>query len=156
MLSTIFSPARLYKYCGVLMLVFAAAHTVGFLLYVPPNAAGQRVLALMRSVPLEDLGNSLSYYGFYRGFGLMISVFQLFGAAVAFSLASMLQHAIAVPRSLRWSYALLQFGTLVISILYFHWPPMMISVLLTLLSFGAVMRADQDMAGPLPTSVAAR
>jgi hypothetical protein len=150
MRSTFFSPARLYTSSGVLMLLFAIAHTVGFLLYVPPAAAGQQVLELMRSVPLEDSGRPLTYYSFYRGFGVLISVFQLFGAAVAFSLASMLRQAITVPRSLRWNYAFLQLATLVISYMHFHWPPVVMSVLLTLLSFGALLRADQNALAPLP------
>jgi hypothetical protein len=122
------------------MLLFALCHTIGFLLYSPSQPEARHVLELMHSVPLEKPGEVLTFYGFYQGFGLLISAYQVFLAAVAFSISRMLRMGTGVPESLGWSFALVQFITLTLSWLDFSGPPIVMSAVLSIVATGAVLQ----------------
>jgi hypothetical protein len=71
-----------YRIAATVSLLFAVGHTVGFLRFQPPNDEGRRVWSQMQAVNFEVNGHVFSYGGFYRGFGLIISVLVLFQAAL--------------------------------------------------------------------------
>jgi hypothetical protein len=78
--------AVLYRIASVLLVLFAAGHTVGFLRFNPPSAEGQAVYESMNQVHFQVKGSSFSYGGFYRGFGLFVTVYLLFSAFLAWYL----------------------------------------------------------------------
>ncbi|MGZ5198304.1 MAG: LIC_13387 family protein [Telluria sp.] len=135
------TPRTLYICCAAILLLFALGHTAGFLLFTPPHEDGQTVLKLMRSVPVGEPGQSLTYYGFYRGFGLLITVHLVFLALVALAFAGMLRGDSAGPEWLGWVFWFTQIATLILSVLYFSLPPVMMSAVLTILSGAAVLLA---------------
>ena len=63
----------LYKIASVLLILFAAGHTFGFLSFNPPSAEGRAVYDSMNNVHFKVKGSIFSYGGFYRGFGLSIN-----------------------------------------------------------------------------------
>ncbi len=126
------SATSLYRIAAVLFLLFAAGHTLGFLAFRPATAEGLAVHDAMNSVKFEFKGSSYSYGGFYRGFGLMVTVYLLFSAYLAWYLGGL---AVSIPPStgaLAWVFAAVQLACLVLSLLYFFLVPALFSGVLVI------------------------
>ncbi len=78
-----------FRIAAVVMLLFGVLHTIGFLGLRPPSAEGMAVWNGMNGVSFSINGGTYSYGHFYRAFGLSITMAQLFGAWVAWTLGSM-------------------------------------------------------------------
>jgi hypothetical protein len=102
----------LYRIAAIVLVLFAAGHTFGFLNFKPSTDAGLAVREAMHSVPLMP-GRSYTYEGFYKGFGLFITAEMLFAAFVAWHLGA---HS---GGALGWALAALQLASLVLSVVYF-------------------------------------
>jgi hypothetical protein len=75
-----FNPFRLASY---LLILYCAGHTWGALLSVPRfGAESLAVMSAMKSVHFRCQTSDCTWFGFYFGFGLFLSVFLLFSAAV--------------------------------------------------------------------------
>lgn len=72
--------ATWFRITSVLLLLFAAGHTFGFLTFRPATAEGQAVWAAMNGVRFAAGHGTSSYRGFYVGFGLFVSSFYVFEA----------------------------------------------------------------------------
>ena len=79
----------LYRIAAVVFVLFAAGHTVGFLKFKPPTAEGLAVRDAMNTVQFQVGGKPFSYAGFYKGFGLSITVQLLFSAFLAWHLGAL-------------------------------------------------------------------
>jgi len=82
----------LYRTAAVVLVLFAAGHTAGFLTFRPSSPQGLAVWESMNSVHFEFAGSTYSYAGFYTGFGLTVTPFvgplcavTLFAAHALFS-----------------------------------------------------------------------
>jgi hypothetical protein len=128
------TPTLLYRIAAIVLLLFAAGHTLGFLTFKPRNADGAAVFDSMNSVRLEVGNGKLTYGGFYRGFGLFCTLYLLFAAYLAWHLGGLARgdpHAIG---SLAWAFFVLQLSSIVVSWLYFLPPPAIFSALLAILT----------------------
>lgn len=121
----------LYRIAAILLLLFAAGHTIGFLKFVPPTPEGQAVLDAMNNVHLQP-GAAYTYLGFYRGFGLFATVYFLFAAFVAWHLGELARKLPTAAGSLPWKFFLLQLVGLALAWRYFPPPPVVFSALLAL------------------------
>ena len=75
-----------YRIAAALLVSFAAGHTFGFLRFKPPTSDALAVRDAMNNVHFQVRGSDFSYGGFYRGFGLTITVYLLFSAFLAWHL----------------------------------------------------------------------
>jgi hypothetical protein len=127
---------------SVLLVLFAAGHSYGFLTVRPSSSEGLAVLSSMHSVTFT-LGHSVhSYWDFYLGFGLFISVYLLLAAVLAWELPRIREASYEAYVVL--AYALLAAQTLqtLLSCLYFRGPPMVLSmVVLACLMWGIIASA---------------
>jgi len=82
------SAAALYRTGAAVLVLFAVLHTIGFLHFKPPTAEGLAVRDAMTNVRFEVKGTTLSYGGFYQGFGLYVTVYLLFSAFLAWQLGA--------------------------------------------------------------------
>jgi hypothetical protein len=113
------SATVLYRIAAIVLILFAAGHTAGFLTFKPPSAEGIAVSDSMNSVHFAVGGGSYTYGGFYKGFGLSITVYMLFSALVAWSLGGL---AAARPEAigiLGWAFFAVHLATVVFGWLYF-------------------------------------
>jgi Sec-independent protein secretion pathway component TatC len=94
----------LYRIASVLLLLFAAGHTIGFRQNVPEWRA-DAVLASMRSVHFDAQGFIRTYWDFFSAFGLLFSVFLLFAAVLAWLLGGLPAETFARTRSIAWAFA---------------------------------------------------
>ena len=109
----------LYRIASVILLLFAAGHTYGFLKFRPETPAGNTVADAMTSVTFEYRGKEYSYGGFYRGFGLCLTAYMLFSAYLSWRLGSLAAAAPKAIGALGWAFAILQAALLGLSAVYF-------------------------------------
>jgi hypothetical protein len=118
-----------FRAAAVLMLLFAVGHTYGFLAFRPNTAEGRAVWDAMNSVRFSAGHATFSYGGFYTGFGLSISAFDVFSAWLAWTLGSMARAGEMRARPIGWAMFALQCVGLVLSLRYFSVPPAVLSAL---------------------------
>ncbi len=126
------SATSLYRVAAVLLLLFAAGHTFGFLSFKPPTSESLAVHDAMDSVRFDFKGSSYSYGGFYKGFGLTVTAYLLFSAFLAWHLGGL---ASASPQSigtLAWAFAAVQLACFVLSLLYFFLVPALFSAVVVI------------------------
>jgi len=119
-----------FRIAAALFVLFALGHTFGFLSFRPPTAQGLAVRDAMNDVHFAMGGASLSYGGFYIGFGLYVSVYLLFSAFLAWhlgGLAATQPKAIGAPG---WIFFAVQLASLALSCVYFSAPPAIFSALI--------------------------
>ena len=107
-----------FRITAVLMLLFAAGHTFGFLSFRATTAEGRAVFVAMNSVHFSEGNSTFSYGDFYRAFGLTITVAQLFFAWLAWTLASMAKEGAAGVKEIAWGMVAVQLVGVMISVKY--------------------------------------
>jgi hypothetical protein len=129
-----------YRIAAVLLVVFCATHTFGGMLSrTSRGSAADDVMAVMKSVHFTFMGADCTYYGFWLGFGLMVSAFLLFAALVAWQLGGTTadEHARLAP--VAWGLVASLAVTAVLSWAYFFPGPGALStVITTLLAVGCL------------------
>ena len=117
--ATPMTPTLLYRIASGLLVLFAAGHTFGFLKFKAQTTEVEAVRKGMEEVSFKVGGKAYTYGGFYRGFGLYITVYLLFSAYLACHLGTMAQHAPAAIGLLGWMFCAVQLAGLVLSWKYF-------------------------------------
>jgi hypothetical protein len=109
----------LYRVAAVLFLLFAAGHTAGFLTFRPTAADAIAVLDGMNRVRFDVGGTSDSWMGFYKGFGLLVSVYLLFSALLAWRLGSAREAEANIARTVGWMLSAVQLVNIGLCLRYF-------------------------------------
>lgn len=112
-------PALWLRTSAVLLFLFAVGHTAGFLTFRPPTAEARAVWEAMNNTHFSSGRGTYSYGDFYRGFGLFISIFQLFAAWVAWTLAPLARQSGAAIRPIVWGMIAVQVASIVLALRYF-------------------------------------
>lgn len=105
--------STLYRIAAVLLVLFAAGHTVGFLSFKPPTAEAMAVRDAMMDVHFQVKNADLSYGGFYRGFGFFVTAYLLFSAFLAWQLT---KYPVS---STGWALFAVQIASLALGWIYF-------------------------------------
>jgi hypothetical protein len=121
----------LYRIASVLLLLFAAGHTVGFL-QIDPKWGVDSMVTAMRSIHFDVQGSNRTYWEFYVGFGLFVSVFLVFSAVLTWQLGGLPTGTLALMRGTAWSLVIC-FGALaILSWRYFFIIPIAFSIAILL------------------------
>ena len=121
----------LYRIASILLLLFAIGHTLGFR-KVDPKWGVDSLVAAMRTTTFDAQGSSRSYWDFYTGFGLFVSVFLLFVAFLAWQLGGLPAETLAGMRGIAWAFALCFVAVTVLSWGYFFVVPVIFSCVVTI------------------------
>jgi hypothetical protein len=121
----------LYRIASVLLLLFAVGHTVGFL-QIDPKWGVDAMIKEMRSIRFDVLGSNRTYWDFYVGFGLFVSVFLVFLAVLTWQLGSLPAAALASMRGTAWSLAICFGAVSILSLRCFFIIPIVFSILILL------------------------
>jgi hypothetical protein len=124
----------LYRSASILLVLFGVGHTLGFR-KTEPEWGVDFVVASMRAVHFNAQGFNRTYYDFYTGFGLFVSVFLLFAAVLAWQLGGVRKETLALISGVKWSLAICFAGVTILSCSYFFMIPMIFSSLITLVLF---------------------
>ena len=95
----------LYRIASVLLVLFAVGHTLGFHTTKPERGVGP-LLTSMREIRFVVQGFSRTYWNFYIGSGLFVTVLLLFAALVSWQLGSLSAETLLLMRILAWALAL--------------------------------------------------
>src|SRR6202167_1795610 len=118
-----------YRIAAVLLLLFDAGHSSGFPWSDPKWGAG---LGSMRSTHFYIMGSSRTYWDFYVGFGLIVSVFLLLSVVLAWQLGGLPPESLAKMRGTAWTFALFFAAIAVLDWKYFFIIPIVFSIVITL------------------------
>jgi hypothetical protein len=119
-----------YRIAAVLVLLFDLGHTLGFR-QVDPTWGVDTLLSSMRSTHFDILGFSRTYWDFYVGFGLFVTVFLLLAAVLAWQLGGLPAETLALMRVTVWAFAVCFAAITVLSWRYFFTIPIVFSTLIT-------------------------
>ena len=86
----------------------------------------------MRSTHFYIMGFSRTYWDFYVGFGLFVSVFLLLAVVLAWQLGGLPPESLALMRGTRWAFALCFAAITVVSWRYLFILPIAFSIVTTL------------------------
>lgn len=121
----------LYRIASVLILLFAAGHTLGFRQIDPKWGVGSLITS-MQSIHFEAQGFDRTYWDFYIGFGFFVSVFLVFAAVFAWQLGGLPAETLSTQRGPAWSLAICFGAVAILSWRYFFMAPLVFSVVITL------------------------
>ena len=139
--------ARFYRIAAVLLMLFDAGHTSGFPWSDPRWGVD---LGSMRSTHFYIMGFSRTYWDFYVGFGLFVSVFLLLAVVLAWQLGSLPPESLALMRGTAWAFAFCFAAITVLNWKFFFMIPIVFSIVTTLcLTAAAWLSAKQVPMPPL-------
>jgi len=118
----------LYRIISIVLLLFAAGHTIGFS-KVDPSWHADAVVTSMQNVHFQIGSFDRTYWGFYLGFGYFVSIFQVFAAVLAWQLGGLSKEVLAQLPLMTWGLALSFAGVVYLSWKYFFLPPLVLSTI---------------------------
>jgi hypothetical protein len=123
--------AVLYRVSAILLVVFAGGHTIGFR-RVDPRWGIDAVVSGMQTTRFDVQGMSRTYWGFYVGFGLFVTVLLLFAAVLAWQLSRLPAEVLHAMPLLTWGLALSFVAVTYLSWRYFFPAPVIFSAVIAL------------------------
>jgi hypothetical protein len=95
----------LFKISSGLLFLFSLIHLYG--IFKPPvqGAAAELVSSVMRTIHFDIMGSRRNYWDFYFGFGLLLTVFHLFSAVLAWQFSGLDRQALKQVRVAAWGLA---------------------------------------------------
>jgi len=124
-------PALFYRIASVLLLLFAALHTFGFR-DVDPAWGVDSLISSMRSIHIDLMGSSRTYWELFACFGLLFSVFLVFTAVLAWQLGSLPTQTLALMRGTAWALVICFAAVTMLCFRYAFIAPIVFSILILL------------------------
>jgi hypothetical protein len=134
-----------YRIAAVLLLLLDAGHTSGFPWSDPQWGVD---LGSMRSTHFYIMGFSRTYWDFYVGFGLFVSVFLLLAVVLAWQLGGLRAETLALMRGTAWTFAVCFAGITVVSWRYLFILPIVFSAVVTLCLTAAAWLSAKQVSMP--------
>jgi hypothetical protein len=94
-----------YRIAAVLLLLFAAGHTLGFR-QSDPEWGVEALLSAMRSIHFDVQGFNRTYWDLFVAAGFSVGIFYLFAAILAWQLGGLPVPTLALMRGTAWAFAL--------------------------------------------------
>jgi len=120
----------LYRISSVLLLLFAAGHTLGFR-QSDPAWGVDALLGSMRSIHFNVQGFNRSYWDLFQAAGFSVGVFYVFAAILAWQLGGLPAATLASMRGTAWAFALCFAAITVVSWRYLFILPIAFSIVIT-------------------------
>src|SRR6478735_1304224 len=94
-----------YRIAAVLLVIFAAGHTLGFR-QTDPTWGVDTLLGSMRSIHFDVQGFSRTYWDLFVAAGFSVGVLYFFAAILAWQLGGLPIETLALMRLTAWAFAL--------------------------------------------------
>ena len=134
----------LYRIASILLILFAVGHTLGFY-QVDPKWGIDSLIQSMRSVHFNANGSERTYWDFFVGFGLFVTVLMVFASVVAWQLGSLPAATLATMRVTAWGFVVCFASVAFLSWRYFFLVPLIFSIaILICLSLAAWLSGVRD------------
>jgi hypothetical protein len=131
----------LYRIAAVLILLFDLGHSAGYPWSDPEWGVDTTA---MRASHFQVLGFSRTYWDFYVGFGLFVSVFFLLAAMLAWQLGDLPTQGVPLMRATAWALSLCFLAVTVLSWMYFFTIPIVFAALITVCLVTATWRSTRS------------
>ena len=128
--------ALLYRIASVLLVLFAAGHTLGFR-RTDPRWGAESLVTSMRTTRFDVQGFQRSFWDFYVGFGLFVTVFLLFAAVLSWQLGGLSRETLSRLPIVTWGLAVCLLLVTLLCFRYFFVAPVVFSSVITLCLFAA-------------------
>jgi hypothetical protein len=123
-----------FRLASYLMVLYALGHTRGAVIGSPHfGPESDAVASMMKSVPVHVQGADCTWYGFYRGFGIMVSVYFVFSAALSFYLGGIAPRDRRPFEPIAWLLFLSYVVNSVLAWAYFFAAPVVFSTIISAL-----------------------
>jgi hypothetical protein len=145
--------ANEFRVASVLLVLYTLGHTMGAVVAIPRfGEASDTVVALMQSVHVRAQGADCTWYGFYRGFGVLVSAFFVLSAVLAWHLGGTARRARRELAPVAWTlFAGHLVGAVVAWVYFFPTPVVFSTVIAALLGFGC-LRSHRSGENPVALS----
>src|ERR1700727_2018164 len=119
-----------YRIAAVLLLLFAAGHTLGFR-QSDPQWGVDALLASMRSIHFDVRGFNRTYWDLFEAAGFCVGLFYLFSAILAWQLGGLPAATLALLRGTAWAFAVCFAAITVVTWRYLFILPIAFSIVIT-------------------------
>jgi hypothetical protein len=130
----------LYRIASILLFLFAIGHTAGFR-QIDPKWGLDPMIQSMRSIHFNASGSDRTYWDFFVGFGLFVTVLMLLASVMLWQLASLSPEILDNMRLTTWGFVLCFAAVTYLSWRYFFPLPMLFSAAILLCLTLAAWRA---------------
>lgn len=134
----------LYRIAAVILILFAAGHTLGFR-KVDPQWGIDGIVRSMQTVQFAVNGMPRTYWDFYVGFGLFVSVLLVFAALVCWQFAGLDAATLKRMPVLTWGLAACFAANTYLCWRHFFVAPLVFSSTLTILLAVAAWRSARTV-----------
>ena len=117
----------LYRIASILLLLFAIGHTVGFR-QIDPKWGLDSMIQSMQSIHFNANGSNRTYWDFFVGFGLFVTVLMVLASIILWQLAGLSPETLAGMRLTTWGFVLCFAVVAYLSWRYFFLIPTIFSV----------------------------
>jgi hypothetical protein len=131
------------RIASVLTFVHAALHTIGGVFGGAAPGMQQATVAVMKANEFQVMGVMRSYWDFYMGFGLAVSVFLTMEAVVFWQLSSLAKTDALRLRPILATFLVGYLGAALVSYKYFFAGPVITEILIALCLALAIAYARQ-------------
>lgn len=132
------------RIASVLTLLHAILHTVGGVFGKVQPGPQQAAADAMKANTFPLMGAIRSFWIFYRGFGLGITIFLAAMAVVMWQLSSLAKSDSHRLRPIYWTLLAAFAAMAVNSYLYFFWPPVVVEGLIAICVAGAILTSKRS------------
>jgi hypothetical protein len=131
------------RIASVLTMIHAVLHTIGGVFGGAAPGVQQATVAVMKANEFAVMGVTRSYWDFYRGLGLVVSVFLAMEAVVFWQLGSLAKTDALRLRPVLATFSIGYLGAAVVSYRYFFAGPVITEILIALCLGLAIASAKQ-------------
>ena len=134
------------RVASVLTLIHAILHTIGGVFGKPAPGLATATEAVMRANYFPALGQTRSYWEFYRGMGLGVTITLTAEGLLFWLLSSLARKDAAQLRPILWVFVLSYLAFAMNSYAYFFNAPVIVEILIAACLLGAIATAKPSAA----------
>ena len=120
-------PSLLYRIASILLILFAAGHTLGFR-QVDPKWGVDSLVQSMKSVHFNATGFERTYWDFFVGFGLFVTALMVLAAIVTWQFGNLSADTLGRMRLSAWGFVFCFAFVALLSWRYFFLVPVICSI----------------------------
>ena len=130
-LSSTMKASLLYRISSILLLLFAAGHTLGFR-QIDPKWGVDSLVQSMKTIHFNANGSDRTYWDFFVGFGFFVTVLMVFASIIAWQFGSLPAETLAAMRISAWGFVVCFVVVAYLSWCYFFIVPVVFSIAISL------------------------
>jgi hypothetical protein len=118
------------RIAAIITLLYCAGHTMGVPWTPATGPAEQAVIAAMKTARFDAMGATRTYWDFYLGFGVIVSLYLLVQACVLWQLAAIERRSPGTTRPIAAAFCIAFIANAVIAQQYFFIIPLIMSLMI--------------------------